>query len=83
MNGLDHDNVLRFYEWYETSRHIWVITELTSGGTLAQILEQDGWIPPNKISGFISDIALGLNYLHSLNILYCDLQPNKVQGIRY
>lgn len=78
MHGLDHDNVLRFCEWYETSKHVWVITELTSGGTLAQIIEQDGLIPPNKMSGFIGDIALGLGYLHSVNVLYCDLQPNKV-----
>lgn len=78
MHGLDHRNVLRFFEWYETPKHIWVISELASGGSLAEILEQDGSISPDTVGGFIKDIASGLNYLHSSEICYCDLQPKKV-----
>ncbi len=58
---------------------MWVITELASGGTLAQILEQDNHIPPGKISDFFTDISSGLRYLHSVDILYGDLQPSKVR----
>ncbi len=78
MHSLDHTNVLKFYEWYETPKHIWVITELASGGTLYEILEQDVKIPPDKVEDFIRDIASGLNYLHSVGIVYSDLQPKKV-----
>ena len=49
--SLDHAHVLMFHEWYETPKYIWVITELTSGGTLADILEQDGFIPFPRCSG--------------------------------
>ena len=78
MHGLEHRNVLKFYEWYETPKHIWVITELASGGTLAGILEQDGLILPNLAGEFITDIISGLNYLHSVRVIYSDLQPKKV-----
>ena len=78
MHSLDHQNILKFLEWYETPKHIWVISELASGGTLAEILEQDMVIPPDKVGGFVKDIAAGLHYLHSCEVLYCDLQPKKV-----
>ena len=81
LHKLNHENVLKFCEWYETSKHMWVITELTSGGTLAQILEQDGRIPPGKVGDFFVDMSSGLGYLHSMQILYCDLQPEKVRDI--
>ena len=78
MQGLDHAHVLMFHEWYETPKHIWVITELASGGTLADILEQDGCIPFPQVVDFVRDIASGLSYVHSRQIVYCDLQPHKV-----
>lgn len=78
MHLLDHDNVLRFLEWYETPQHIWVITELAIGGSLRDILEQDGFIPGPNIGAFVSDIVAGLDYIHSRGVIYCDLQPGKV-----
>ena len=80
MHSLDHNNVLKFLEWYETPKHIWVVTELATGGSLADVIEQDGHIPLPHWSDFITDIANGLHYLHSRNILYCDLQPRKASS---
>ena len=76
--SLRHSNVLQFREWYETSQHVWVVTELASGGSLALVLEQDGRVALGNVPDFLSDIAAGLNYLHSKSIIYCDLQPQKV-----
>ena len=78
MQGLDHAHVLVFHEWYETPKHIWMITELANGGTLADILEQDGYLPFPQVVDFMRDIASGLSYVHSRQIVYCDLQPHKV-----
>ena len=78
VHSLDHVNILRFFEWYETSKHVWVITELANGGSLADILDQDGTIPFPNVTSFLVDIIAGLNYLHCRQIVYCDLQPSKV-----
>ena len=51
-----------FHEWYETPKHIWVITELANGGTLADILEEDGCIPFSQVVDFVRDITSGLSY---------------------
>ena len=78
-HALQHRNVVQFLEWYETPQHVWVITELANGGTLADILAQDGCIATNQIAGFTQDISRGLEHIHSENIVYCDLQPCKVR----
>lgn len=78
---MDHNNVLQFIEWYETPQHIWVITDLAVGGSLADLLKQDGFLPDACLDDFVRDISAGLNYIHSRGVLYCDLQPAKVSEV--
>ena len=75
---LSHDNIVTFYEWYETTNHIWMITELCTGQSLSVMLEQDGCLSEVTIRSFGVDIASGLHYLHDLGILYCDLRCSKL-----
>ena len=75
---LSHPNIVTFYEWYETTNHIWMIVELCTGQNLAAMLEQDGCFPEATVRGFGIDIVNGLHYLHSLGILYCDLRTSKL-----
>lgn len=73
-----HDNIVAFYEWYETTNHIWMITELCTGQCLSVMLEEDGCFPEEVVKNFGIDIANGLHYLHVMGILYCDLQCSKL-----
>jgi serine/threonine-protein kinase ULK4 len=34
-----HPNILKFYNWYETRNHFWIILEYSSGGDLYSMLE--------------------------------------------
>ncbi|XP_028392531.1 serine/threonine-protein kinase ULK4-like [Dendronephthya gigantea] len=75
---LSHDNIVMFYEWYETTNHIWMIVELCTGQSLSVMLEKDGCFPETSVQSFGLDIARGLHYLHGLGILYCDLRCSKL-----
>lgn len=78
LHSLDHTHILKFLEWYQSPQHVWMVTELASGGTLADVMELDGPIPLNKLQHFITDILLGLNYVHSQGYVMCDLIPSKI-----
>ena len=78
IHDLDHMNVCRFFEWYETPKHIWCIKELCLGGTLRKILSEDGRIPESAVREFSIDVVRGLTYLHSNSIAMADLCPEKV-----
>ncbi|KAL5481315.1 hypothetical protein EMCRGX_G021451 [Ephydatia muelleri] len=78
LQNLDHSNVVKFLEWYETSNHLWVITELVQASTLAEILDQDGFIPLGELPAFLVDIAAGLNFVHATGLIYCNLRPTNI-----
>jgi len=71
----NHCNVVKFYNWYETSKHLWLISELCVTGSLLNIINTDGPIPERFVIGFVEDILDGLNYLHSTGIIFCDFHP--------
>lgn len=75
---LNHKNCVRFYEWYETSNHLWLVVELCTGPSLETILVQDLVLPETTIRSFGGHIVQGLVYLHSLDIIYVDLCPKKI-----
>ncbi|KAI4334140.1 hypothetical protein L6164_018868 [Bauhinia variegata] len=39
-HSLDHQNVLNFCSWYETSAHLWLVLEYCGGGDLLNLLWQ-------------------------------------------
>jgi serine/threonine-protein kinase ULK4 len=44
-----HPNILRFYNWYETRNHLWMIVEFCAGGDLMKIIEKDKTLSENEI----------------------------------
>ena len=76
---MNHKNVIKFYEWYETSNHLWLVVELCAAGNLELILDQDTCLPESSIKKFGIDLCEGLFYIHSIGILFCDLVPRKVK----
>ncbi len=60
MHKLNHTNVLKFHDWYETRNNLWLILEYCTGGNLGQILKQDTHLPETSIKIFGLDILAGL-----------------------
>ncbi|KAK3093040.1 hypothetical protein FSP39_010415 [Pinctada imbricata] len=77
-HDISHTNIVKFYEWYETSNHLWLVVELCTGGSLHTLISQDKNVPESSIRTFGVDIVAGLHYIHSLGILFCDLRPSKI-----
>uniref|UniRef100_A0A3P9PD63 Unc-51 like kinase 4 n=1 Tax=Poecilia reticulata TaxID=8081 RepID=A0A3P9PD63_POERE len=75
---LHHPNVVRFYEWFETSKHLWVIVELCTGGSLESVVAHDGNLSEDIVRRFGWDLVKGLRYIHELGIILSDFTPAKV-----
>ena len=50
LRSLSHDLVLKFYAWYETQNHLWLILEYCVGGDLLALLRQDEALPPKSVA---------------------------------
>lgn len=79
VHVLSHPNVLQFHEWYETSNHLWLVMELCTGGSLEQVIKEDGYLPVNVVRKFGSDIVRGLQYIHSRGVVFNDTNPSRVR----
>ncbi|NXP57033.1 ULK4 kinase, partial [Chloropsis cyanopogon] len=76
--GLTHKNIVTFYEWYETSNHLWVVVELCTGGSLESVIAQDGCLPEDVVREFGVEVVTGLYHIHKHGIIYCELKPGKI-----
>ncbi|XP_059156600.1 serine/threonine-protein kinase ULK4-like [Physella acuta] len=77
-HDIEHENIVKFHEWYETSNHLWLVVELCNGGSLETLIAQDGCLPESTVRSFGVQLVTGLHYIHSLNVLFHDLRPSKI-----
>ncbi|XP_061573900.1 serine/threonine-protein kinase ULK4 [Cololabis saira] len=75
---LDHLNIVRFHEWYETGKHLWLVVELCTGGSLESVIAHDGCLPEDVVRRFGWDLVKGLKHIHESGIIVSDLTPAKI-----
>ena len=63
LKYFDHQNILKFYNWYETDNHYWIIFEYCTGGDLLSVVMQDQKLPEETVHDFGLDIVNGLQYV--------------------
>eukprot|EP00761_Pharyngomonas_kirbyi_P000355 gb/GECH01000355.1/.p1 GENE.gb/GECH01000355.1/~~gb/GECH01000355.1/.p1 ORF type:complete len:1235 (+),score=314.16 gb/GECH01000355.1/:1-3705(+) len=78
MHSLDHINILKFHQWYETNNHFWLILEYCPGGNLYTLMKEDDQLPEHAIQTLGLDLIEGLQHLHANGILHCDLNPSNI-----
>ncbi|KAK2962091.1 putative serine/threonine protein kinase [Blattamonas nauphoetae] len=77
-HSLDHPNIVKFIDWFETTNHLWVVLELCAGGIFSRLLSQDKRLNETSIRAFSSDIRAALLFLHQSGIVYGDLHPSTI-----
>lgn len=74
LRSLDHPNVLKFIGVLYKSKNLHLITEFIAGGSLKQLIHNfDITLSYRQRLYFANDIARGMAYLHSRNIIHRDL----------
>ncbi|KAI3652133.1 hypothetical protein MP228_003436 [Amoeboaphelidium protococcarum] len=67
------DNVIHLHEAWEQAGILFIVTEYCSRGTLSDFIVQSQSICQFKLYSVALQIAQGLLYIHSLNIVHLDL----------
>ncbi|XP_035521912.1 LIM domain kinase 1-like [Morone saxatilis] len=77
MRCLDHPNVLKFIGLFYKDKRINFVSEYIQGGTLREtIVKMDKDFPWSIRVGYAKDIAAGMAYLHSMNVIHRDLNSH-------
>lgn len=78
MHKIDHPNCVKLYEMFETSKKLYMVLELLTGGELFDRIVSKGSYSEKEASLVIRDISSALKYLHAGGIVHRDLKPENL-----
>lgn len=78
MKLLNHPNVLRLYDVWETSKALYLVLEYVEGGELFDLLVERGPLGEAEAIKYFRQIILGAAYCHALGICHRDLKPENL-----
>ncbi len=78
VRTFEHPNIAKLYDLFTAYRTCFLVLEFCDGATLAQVMTQNGPLPEPLARAILGQLALALNYVHSLGFLHRDLKPGNV-----
>ncbi len=79
IEHLDHDNILKIYDYSGTdAEDCFIVTEFVDGVTLQRLIVDRGRLPSEVVSLIGVHLAVALEYAHGAGIIHRDLKPENV-----
>ncbi|TFK40006.1 kinase-like domain-containing protein [Crucibulum laeve] len=78
MKLVDHPNIMKLYDVWETPTHLYLILEYVPGGELFKHLCKRGPLPTSEALHFFRQIIDAVDYCHRFNIAHRDLKPENI-----
>jgi len=70
--------LVRAFYSFRSAHHIYFALEYMPGGDLSAMLDECGCISQDHTAFYLSEVLLGMHYLHSQDILHRDIKPSNV-----
>ncbi|CAD8137375.1 unnamed protein product [Paramecium octaurelia] len=77
MRTLNHPNIVKFLDYYETQNNIYIISEFCDGGDLRDLIKR-GKQDDNLVISILQQILNGYRELQNKSIIHRDLKPANI-----
>ncbi|SJL03512.1 uncharacterized protein ARMOST_06868 [Armillaria ostoyae] len=78
MKLVDHPNIMKLYDVWDTANHLYLILEHVQGGELFDYLCEKGRLSPSEALRYFQQIIAAVDYCHRFNIVHRDLKPENI-----
>ena len=78
LKKMDHPNIVKIFEFYNTPEGFYLITEFCSGGELFQEIVDNSPFSEHVAANIMYQIFSAINYCHQMNIIHRDLKPENI-----
>jgi calcium-dependent protein kinase len=78
LKMLDHPNIVKIFEFYNTKSRYYIITELLSGGELFNKISNKKNLEEPVALHVMKQILCAVNYCHGKKVIHGDLKPENI-----
>jgi serine/threonine protein kinase len=78
MKKVDHPNIVKLFDVYQTTNNMYIITELCEDGDFYSLLQKRKKIDEEESKNYLKQIMKGIKYLHMNGIIHRDLKPANI-----
>lgn len=75
---LEHPSIVRTYEAIQEGDRLYIVRELIEGRPLAELIEEEGPLSPQRMLVIARQIASALDYAHQHSVTHGDLSANLI-----
>jgi len=78
LRRLDHPNVVKLLEAYESKSYVYLVMELVTGGELFDRIVEKGSYTEKDAADLIKQVLSAVAYMHSMGVVHRDLKPENL-----
>ena len=75
---LQHENLVRIYDFGESNGRYFLVMEYIEGKTIATLISEQGPMPPATAVRLVRQVALGLEHAHRKGLIHRDVNPYNI-----
>ena len=75
---MDHPNIVKIFEFYNSPTHFYLITEYCEGGSLFDLINKNKPFTEIQASYIMHQLFSVVNYCHKMKIIHRDLKPENI-----
>lgn len=78
LETVQHPFIVNLWGAFQDASNLYMIMDFVPGGELFTLLRRSGRFPEPVSKFYAAEVAMALNYLHHLDIVYRDLKPENI-----
>jgi calcium-dependent protein kinase len=78
LKSLDHPNIIKVYEYFNTKKKLYIISELCTGGELFDKIQGDKYFNEKVAAHVMRQLLSCVHFCHLSSIIHRDLKPENI-----